>query len=139
MSKYNPNSMHYGHTLRVNNQILAENQTITNDATVGNGKPIMADRTQGSMSIVIQASTAGTIDANDTITVQLMQSEVIEMTNPTDAPVLFKKTWPVAKVVTPGMVLGVLPLSEEIGPYIAGYISGTAGIAIDLVASYVPR
>lgn len=139
MSQYNPNAMHHGHILRVNNQMLAEKQTITATVTVGNGKPVMADRTQGSMSVVVQASKDGNIDANETIVVQLMQDKNFDMAAATDVPVMFNKTFAASTPVTAGMVLGVLPIAEDVGPYIRGYLSGTSDVEVDLVVAYVPR
>lgn len=135
----NINSMRYGHVLRVNNQILAKNQILSGVLTVGNGDVVMADRTQGSLSVVIQASKDFDVDAGDTLVVHLEQTTAHDGAVFTSVPVQYNKTFDADASFRLGDVVGVLPIAEDVGPWVRAKVSGAATATVDLVLSFVPR
>ncbi len=133
---YNANAPMPGHVLRTCLQIFAEDTalpTATSEATLT--PEVMADRTQTSLEIVLQARGAVTVAAGTKISFGRAASD--------------KATTPFSKVTldvnagtyAAGAVIGVLPLPSDAPAFIQAKWTGASGNTgkVDLVLSYIPR
>ena len=133
---YDPNAPSPSHYLRVRLQMFAEDTALPTATTEATLTPVvMADRTQGSLEIVLQARAAVTVVAGTSVTFRRASTDT--------STVPFSK---VALAVNAGTykagdVIGILPLPTDSPEFIQAKWTGAAGNTgkVDLFLSFVPR
>lgn len=133
----NPNAPGPQHTLRTRLQIFAEDIALPTATTEETLNPVvMADKTQTSLEIVVQARSES-VKVADGSEVSFKRASTDTETRPYSKVALKLNAGDYAA----GDVIGVLPLPSDAPAFVQATWKGAAGNtgSVDLVLSYIPR
>lgn len=135
---YNPYAMAYDSEIRVRLQELATKQALTDSAADGNGGVVMADKTQTSLEICIEAAEDFTISGGPVdCEIKVIGSDKQNMSGPVTLPLMIKASVANGKY-TAGTKMFAIPLPNDCPTWVKVNMKGN-GMKVNAYLHHIPR